>query len=285
MVKRYLKAMVLVVFTGPVMAIEPLPGAVLEEERETGAGRYRIVLGALEKVNNVLEPEVYKYVRGRQSSKTYSLPGERNVDPIAEYYLGQLTNVADILFECEGRSCGSSNYWANTVFDTPILYGPEQFQYYVVGQEVESADYVAIYIGQRGTREIYVHVSRVIAPQGENQRDQALAIRSALESTGKYVLHLETGVEARDDFINAVSSAMASDPELAIVLVGHDRLRTNETLDAAMTRTRKDAETLRQQIIGAGVAAGRVRAQGVGPLAPADAGAPARIVVLTQKVL
>ena len=79
------------------------------------------------------------------------------------FYREQLVLRGGLAFECQGRTCGSSSYWANRILDKPVLYGPEQFQQYQVFTLPADAGYVAIYVGQRATRKIYAHIEFVSA--------------------------------------------------------------------------------------------------------------------------
>jgi hypothetical protein len=148
---------------------EPLglfPSSELVEHKTTDSTRYLVVLGALEKVNHELIPEKSILVRGRKEASTYYLPEARRAKQVAEYFKSELLGSAEILFECQGRTCGSSSFWANEHFKRAILYGPEQYQYYLVAQrsdspQSEEGDYIVIYIGERATRKIYVQIEYI----------------------------------------------------------------------------------------------------------------------------
>jgi hypothetical protein len=132
---------------------EPLglfPSSELVEHKTTDSTRYLVVLGALEKVNHELIPEKSILVRGRKEASTYYLPEARRAKQ----------------FECQGRSCGNSSFWANEHFRRAILYGPEEYQYYLIAQrsdsrQSEEGDYIVIYIGERATRKIYVQIEYI----------------------------------------------------------------------------------------------------------------------------
>ena len=142
--------------------LELYQGAELVEavdERENTT--HLIVLGALEKINHELEPEQSTISDGRKSSRTYYLPLARRTRDVSRFYREQLVSRGDLAFECQGRTCGSSSYWANRILGYAILYGPEQFQHYQIYELPDDGGYVAVYVGQRATRKIYVHVESV----------------------------------------------------------------------------------------------------------------------------
>ncbi len=65
---------------------------------------------------------------------------------------------AELLFSCEGRSCGQGVQWANRVFHQPVLYGREelqQYRVYSVGKEARSI--LVIYAAARTADRQYLH--------------------------------------------------------------------------------------------------------------------------------
>ncbi len=183
----------------PAFLVEPIvvfPSSVLVEQQTTESTAHLVVLGALEKVNHELQPEKFILIPGRKEASTWYLPEARRTKQVAEHFKSQLVGSANILFECQGRSCGSSSYWANKHFERAILYGPEQYQHYLIAQrstskapvpntsvsetstaepsasellvskkarpqQIEAGDYLVIYIGERATRKIYAHIETI----------------------------------------------------------------------------------------------------------------------------
>ena len=98
------------------LSVEPMvvfPSSVLVEQQTTESTAHLVVLGALEKVNHELQPEKFILVPGRKEASTWYLPEARRTKQVAEHFKSQLVGSANILFECRGRSCGSSSYWAS----------------------------------------------------------------------------------------------------------------------------------------------------------------------------
>lgn len=164
----------LVAESEPASLAEPVglfPSSELVEQETTESMGHLLVLGALEKVNHELQPEKFILVPGRKDASTWYLPEARRTKQVAEHFKSELVESANILFECQGRSCGSSSYWANKLFERAILYGPEQYQHYLIAQrsvpqhslsqQKAEGDYIVIYIGERATRKIYVHIEYI----------------------------------------------------------------------------------------------------------------------------
>lgn len=139
-------------------SLVPYRAAELTTEAWSEASSHMVVLGSLEKVNRVLQPEKSEIISGRKHQQTYFLPEARSTEQVFEYYLNQLESKGDLLFQCDGRGCGSSSYWANKVFEVAVLYGPEQFQKYGIASPETGDRYIAVYIGQRATGKIYAHI-------------------------------------------------------------------------------------------------------------------------------
>ncbi|HAT28229.1 MAG TPA: hypothetical protein DCS89_14520 [Gammaproteobacteria bacterium] len=173
-------AFVLLIFVALVAESEPaslaeqvglFPASELVEQETTESTGHLLVLGALKKVNHDLQPEEFILVPGRKDASTWYLPEARRTKQVAEHFKSELVESANILFECQGRSCGSSSYWANKLFERAILYGPEQYQHYLIAQrsvpqhslsqQNALGDYIVIYIGERATRKIYVHIEYI----------------------------------------------------------------------------------------------------------------------------
>ncbi len=140
------------------VSLKPYLSAESVSESWSEASSHLVVLGALEKVDHELQPEDSEIISGRKFQETFYLPEARRTGQVFEHYLQQLEALGEIKFQCDGRGCGSSSYWANRVFDRAILYGPEQYQKYAVVNRHDGQGYIAVYVGERATRKIYVHL-------------------------------------------------------------------------------------------------------------------------------
>ena len=132
---------------------------LVDEVINVDVSRHLVVLGALEKVNHILEPEKSVIVQGIKSTFTYYLPEARRTLNVGKQIKPQLVQLGELVFECQGRSCGSSSNWANRILGKAILYGPEQYQHYYAVKLING--YLSVYVGQRATRKIYLHIEVV----------------------------------------------------------------------------------------------------------------------------
>ncbi len=261
-------------------------GAELVQESPAAAATvHSIVLGALEKVNNELVPERTETLRGIKNSYTWYLPEARRTSDVGSFFEQQLNAFGQLLFQCKGRDCGSSSSWANTVFNRPILYGPEQHQHYYVAKTADGIGFLAVYVGQRATRKIYLHIEFVAAGTGAGGEEPSAVLNKeplavpdkksissndvlvALMSSGRYVFTPSSDDEYPPELVRIVAEAL-SGSSLAVVLVVHDQLREEESLDAAVSRSWHQAETLVAAIRADTAEAIQIDARGLGPLAP-----------------
>ena len=254
---------------------------------------YRIVLGGLERVRGEVIPEEFERLRGDVTKITYVVPEEFSGQDVYEFFQEQLQSKEyQLLFDCQGRECGSSNYWANDIFRNRILYGPERNQYYMAFREnaaLESDAFFVLYIITRVNRTIYAHVE-IIEPAGTQEPEQVAAeapeepsSEGPQEDSGEtdlaqQLLQQGSVILPQFDFqsddrltapvnVAAIVDALNSDESLSVYVVAHLQ-EDDQTLQELMRRSTLRANALRQALIAAGIGAQRIEAAGVGPLAP-----------------
>lgn len=186
-------------------------------------------------------------------------------------------------FTRQGRGCGSSNYWANEIFDNRILYGPVQNQRYLAatfetGVPGDSQiGYAALYVVRRANQRLYAHLDllaltgRIAEEQRAAQLVTPAAMQQRLTREGSVVvpsLRFNDSDELEEDAgIALLADVLQRDRLLEVFVVGHLQ-QSNVDLQTLQQQSLARAETVRQQLIEAGVDGGRIIAAGVGPLAP-----------------
>jgi hypothetical protein len=68
-----------------------------------------------------------------------------------------------VIYQCQGRSCGSSHQWANEVFHQARLYGLVAKQSYAALKKdtPQGLDYYALYSTERGNKKVYLHLEMI----------------------------------------------------------------------------------------------------------------------------
>jgi hypothetical protein len=121
-----------VVDTAPATAADFSPWAHATEHsrQEPHSSDYLLGLGALQKVGGRWRHKHSEGLRGELQSTTWQIAEGYTAEEAFEWYRQQLPVGAELLFECTGRSCGSSAQWADRVFSERVLYGHDERQHY-----------------------------------------------------------------------------------------------------------------------------------------------------------
>ncbi|PCJ28690.1 MAG: hypothetical protein COA96_00470 [SAR86 cluster bacterium] len=248
---------------------------------------YRLILGSLQRRRGEVTTENFERVRADVSKITYEISSEYTAGDVHQFFVDQLSskNYTE-MYSCQGRACGSSNFWANDIFGNRMLYGPERNQYYLVMNANTDPDaYIALYIITRGNRKTYAYLEIIEvggttepillsldenATGTANDADVDSLANTLRESRSIILPSLEyvsdTTLSSSSD-ITRVAEMLNTHPLIQVYVVAH--LQGDEPLEVLVKRSELRASTLRQALIDMGVAEQQVIAQGVGPLAPA----------------
>jgi len=254
---------------------------------------YRIVLGGLERVRGEVIPEASERLRGDVTKITYEVSQEFSGEDVYEFFQEQFSERGyEVLFECAGRECGSSNYWANDIFRNRILYGPERNQFFAAfraNSDLESAPNFSLYIITRVNRRIYAYLE-IVEPGGTQEPEQIAAIVEVeepavsepssvtsadlfqqLQEEGSVVLS-SLSFQPNDTLptevnIEELIAALNTDQSISVYVVAHLK-QDGQSLQQLMQRSTARANSLRRALIAGGIEAQRIEAAGVGPLAP-----------------
>ncbi|MDP1929836.1 MAG: DUF4892 domain-containing protein [Gammaproteobacteria bacterium] len=254
------------------------PGSHIADYQNAGETNYRLALGRMQRVNGRVTAGREERVLGDLTRITYQIPaGYPGADVFAHFAEQLLAAGGAELFRCQGRGCGSSNFWANDIFANRILYGPETDQFYLattLGNTDEGVTtYAAVYVITRGNRSVYAHLDVL------EIREQAVELPITTAETLLLKLRQEGSAilpgfafDAQDQLIEdsgigLLIDTLRSDPLLRAYVVVH--LRAPGDLNTLMQRSARRATGIVARLTDAGIEAGRVSAQGVGPLAPA----------------
>ena len=162
--------------------LESFPRAELVEETQSYDTEYRMVLSGLQRKHAVTSGEVERLISGDVTRQVWQLSVNHEVDQILEHFLEQWQG-AQILYRCSGLDCGSSNFWANTIFKNAKLYGRDANQAYVVAMLPGSPNKIyVLYAVQRSKNKLYFNLDEVLTTDAlRNQKIEAKALTAALE--------------------------------------------------------------------------------------------------------
>lgn len=275
-------------FAQPLQKLFPNAREVYVTEQQTDD--FRLALGPMIKSGGVWFPEREERLAGYLTRHTLELEriqksGIREITNKIEQQLSQ--SEARRLFSCMGLDCGSSNAWANHVFQIKQLYGLNRYQYYSAWEFAEAnrpTRFVVVYVVKRGNRRVYTQIETLTTDTGlaNTVVTNPATILSVLERQNFLVMTglklNEKAIELEESHLIAWADALKQRPQRLWVIVGHDYGEGD--LDQQQQRSLSYAEKVRDRLIEQGVKAESITARGVGSLAPMGKPRSARVEVL-----
>ena len=233
------------------------PLGQLSEARESETVQRIYPRGSISRISGRLRMDPAIEVGGRLTALTWELPDERHLGEVfARARLDLLERGARLLYWCEGRDCGSSSLWANSVFGNARLYGPDNQQGYMLLRlaEPDADSLLALYMITRGNRRAYLHAERLDAgaPLGEVLPSAATLLRQ-LREHGE--LELRGLSEPRAEEVRLLVRALNLDTTLRVTLSGPHAAQWRDALVAGHVGARRlelggsEAEGLRIHLL------------------------------------
>lgn len=122
---------------------------------------YEIGLGAMEKFAGQWRFKHSERVTGVLQRNTWRLIDGYTSNEVLDEAIATLEDDEqhELLFSCDGRSCGQGVQWANRVFKERILYGREEMQRYRVYSLGSEGKYrVLLFSAARSAERQYLHM-------------------------------------------------------------------------------------------------------------------------------
>ncbi|MCW8885688.1 MAG: DUF4892 domain-containing protein [Motiliproteus sp.] len=260
------------------------PLSYIDHYSQLLAPEYRLALGTMKKVNGVLSPEQFEFVGGQLTRITYRIPSGHRSDEVFKFFTDQLDEIThEVLFSCEGRSCGSSNAWANSQFGIAKLYGIDREQYYrVVRLEGPSAVTLVLYSVRRGNKRVYMHLDVIREKSAVNLQSADQMLGLLLEGQRLAIAAREWPEPLLENTATAIKGLLRERPLSTVWLVGH------LAKEGPVVRLQNDADvllkSLKSELVDRGVDEHRLKLFSVGPLAPVydDAVSDSRVELIVE---
>ena len=141
MIRRYIFALLALALVAPRVAAEApeellarfnaYPHAVIVSQSDTEVVDYEIGLGAMQKVRGAWRFKTSERHTGRLIRYTWQITDGFASNEVLAAIETEVAK-AELVFACEGRSCGQGVQWANRVFGERVLYGRDDLQRYRV---------------------------------------------------------------------------------------------------------------------------------------------------------
>jgi hypothetical protein len=145
--------------------IEAFPRAELIEEAQISYTEYRLVLSGLQRIEAVTSGEVERLITGDVNRQFWQISTNHEVEQILDYFLSQWQELgAKVIYRCSGLDCGSSNFWANGIFNNAKLYGRDSDQAYVVAMIPGNPNRIyVLYAVERSKNKLYFNLDQIIS--------------------------------------------------------------------------------------------------------------------------
>ncbi len=250
--------------------VKPFPNSTLVTSTFAEDIVYQVPLGILQRIRGRAAPEKQQRVNGDVTKLLYEVSDEFDGADVLAFFEQQFQEAGlEKLFACEGRSCGSSNDWANDVFGNRVLYGPSQNQFFMayIDRSLAGDNYFVSYIITRGNGRLYAYIELIEtagAEGGPTELSEALLRNRFIVLSN--LSFQDDELVSDEGSISELVSVLKLNPDIDLYIVAH--LQATDEFDLTQIRSQKRADSVATSLIEAGIEPARLIAKGVGPLSP-----------------
>ncbi len=259
-----------VAVAGQASPIEPFALATVESQHDLVSPAHRVLLSPVREVNHEIRADSMIRPTVNGFARLLRINDDSSRREARDYYLTQLSQRnAQILFQCSGRGCGRSNVWANQIFGQATLYGNDEDQDYVAAA-YRAADgmiqLVLVYTVTRGNQREYAWVEQLaVAPDttlpGFNDGAPRMQGPVVVPWAGGVTYQFQWSADTRRQL-----QEWADQTGSRVVLVSYSALGSTETLESALARARKAADSMTSLLVKSGIAREQLTTLVVGPV-------------------
>lgn len=218
-----------------VAGLPALVDARLLDQQQQQAVEKVYPLGSVRRISGQLRFSAELTLSGDRSLATWQLSPVHAADAAFFQVREQLQQDARLLYWCEGRDCGPSNLWANSVLGNARLYGPDERQNYAVLADMTGSDLFVLYAVTRGNGRGMLHVEQFKADSlPQDLYPAAATLLLQLRHDGRLELADDNG-EARLE-VAQLARALNRDGSLRVVLSGAQAASWRDSLQTAGVR-------------------------------------------------
>ena len=227
--------------------IDALTESKLLEQRQTVDQEHLYPAGSIRRISGNLRYSSEFRGLGEQQLQTWQISPLYSADQaFAEVRQFWREQGAHTLYWCEGRECGPSSLWANSVFKSARLYGPEDNQAYALMMPPQTearatSQVIALYAIKRGNGRMYLHQETLQLQQVLTQPlPEPATLLKQLDKEGELALrHLTEG--PTEDWVNLLARTIKRNTLLQVELQGNQA----EQWQAALIKQGVRAQQLR----------------------------------------
>jgi len=273
MVTKFVQILCLILLTQASWGVEPILGSQEKSQAVKQDNDHRLILGAIRRISGAMQPEAEVRLSGKVSHWLWQLPEGHTSQVAFESLKEQLISNANTLFQCEGRSCGLSNDFANQVFNQSILYGRDSDQFYWAGvTDSKEPEVWVVYTSARSAKRVYAYVERIALNKNQLEKLDGFVQKGQAQTLFDqgYIVMSQLGdrTQLRDSQVNWLKQLLLEHPNKHFALVVH-RYGGMEN-QALIDRTQNEANALLDQVAKAGGFIKNLYAHGAGAVMPRE---------------
>jgi flagellar motor protein MotB len=255
--------------------LTPYPGSKLMDEKTKAFEDYDLVVGGVD--SKKAECGTKQALSGRVVRLYYENPAERSEAEIFANYAEAVKKAGfQTVFTCKEEGCfldGKPSGGAGDCGARSISWFPQAGTRYLAGKlaRKEGDVYLAIHVQKHRTDLHYVTVKPM---ESDLVKVDAKALKAGILADGHvavYGIYFDVGTAALKPasapVIAEIVKLLKEDPSLKIHVVGHSD--STGDLEENLTLSKRRAEAVVKELVTSkGIAAARLRPDGVGPLCP-----------------
>ncbi|MFT5716128.1 MAG: hypothetical protein ACI9T7_000301 [Oleiphilaceae bacterium] len=219
-------------------------------QKISSGDEHQFLLSTPKRISNALFIEKEVLLSGERNNLLLRVKASGSSKKAFSYYKQLFVGQGDVLYSCEERACGSSNYWANSIFNERLLYGRDSEQYYLAGRlSVEGQNYfVSIYITKNGKKQEYIYLSYVLDKRQNPKPANIKALENLSQlSTWQQGVPYEKGL-LKEESVAFIKQALRRDKALSMWIVGFNDISKGQKLLDEMNATEKSLNNFKIEI-------------------------------------
>jgi len=240
----------------------------LEYQKINQAEEHRFLLSTPKRISNTLNIEKEVQLAGDRSNLLLKIKPTGNSKDAYLFYKGLIGESGQVSYSCEERACGSSNYWANSIFNESKLYGRDSEQYYLAGHlNLKGQNYfVSVYVVKNGRKQQYIYLSYIL----DKAKKIDLAATEAVKNINQLRLW-QQGVSYEKPSLSVeqlafIKQTLDSNKSLSLWLAGFSENRDGQKVMDVMNASEKALSALRIEISRQlNISAERIMVKNIGP--------------------
>lgn len=140
------------------------PNASVEYKELRVSEVHQFLISTPKRISNALQIEDEVVIAGERTDILLAISSRGNTKKAFLFYQDLFNQKGEVIYSCLERACGSSSYWANTIYKENKLYGRDGDQYYVAGRLMVGGQkyFVSAYVVQNGRRQGYIYLSYIL---------------------------------------------------------------------------------------------------------------------------